>query len=133
VSRRHTVGKAADLRPGDRLIVDIAGRSIGIFNVRGEFYAVRNQCPHQGAPLAQGVLSGTCLPSAPGEFVYARDGEILRCPWHAWEFDLTNGRSIHNPHRCRVRSYEVREADEEDESVDTYEVRVEAGDLILYM
>ena len=133
MSRRHVVGRAADLGPGERMIVEVARRSIGIFNANGAFYALRNRCPHQGAPLAEGIVSGTCLPSAPGEFVYAREGEILRCPWHAWEFDLTTGRSIHNPHRCRVSSYEVREAQEDDERVDTYELKVEAGDLVLYM
>ena len=36
-----------------------------------------------------------------------REGEIVRCPWHGWEFDITNGRSVFNPHRLRVRSYPV--------------------------
>jgi nitrite reductase (NADH) small subunit len=130
---RHVIGKADELSPGERVIVEVDRRSIGVFNANGRFYALRNRCPHQGAPLAEGPVSGTCLPSSPGEFVYAREGEILRCPWHGWEFDLTDGRSIHNPHRCRVKTYEVKEADEEDERVDTYEVVVESGDLVLYV
>jgi nitrite reductase/ring-hydroxylating ferredoxin subunit len=47
------------------------------------------------------------MPSTPGEYVWDREGEILRCPWHGWEFDLTTGRSIFNPHKLRVRTYEV--------------------------
>lgn len=130
---RHVIGRADDLPPGDRLIVEIERRSIGVFNANGKFYALRNQCPHQGAPLAEGPLSGTCLPSAPGRFDYGREGEILRCPWHGWEFDVTDGRSIHNPNRCRVKTYEVEEAGEEDVRIDTYEVAVESGDLVLYV
>lgn len=45
--------------------------------------------------------------SQPGEYIWARDGEILRCPWHGWEFDLTTGRSIFNPHKLRLKTYEV--------------------------
>ncbi|MCH2203684.1 MAG: nitrite reductase (NAD(P)H) small subunit, partial [Fuerstiella sp.] len=39
---------------------------------------------------------------------YFRDGEILRCPWHGWQFDLSTGRSLVDPERTRVRSYPVR-------------------------
>src|ERR1041384_4178950 len=96
-----------EIPAGGRKIVEIGGKSIGVFNVSGTFYALRNSCPHQGAPLCLGSLKGTCLPSRPGEYIWAREGEILRCPWHGWEFDVTNGKSIFDPHRLRVRSYEV--------------------------
>ena len=88
---KHRVGTVAEIGPGQRKIVDVDGISIGVFNVDGTFYALRNRCPHQAAPLCQGSLKGTTLPSAPGEYLWARDGEILRCPWHGWEFDVTNG------------------------------------------
>ena len=32
---------------------------------------------------------------------------MIRCPWHAWEFDLRDGPSWFDPARKRVRSYEV--------------------------
>ena len=53
-TKRHVVARVADIPPGERLIVDIAGRSIGVFNVDGRFYALRNSCPHQGGPLCLG-------------------------------------------------------------------------------
>jgi 3-phenylpropionate/trans-cinnamate dioxygenase ferredoxin subunit len=136
---RHVVGTVAEIGPGQRKIVEVAGISIGVFNVGGTFYALRNRCPHQGAPLCRGSLKGTTLPSAPGEYVWGREGEILRCPWHGWEFDVTNGRSIFNPHRVRVRAYEVTvepgvpRADEEDPSVETFPVTVESDRVILHM
>ena len=129
---RHLVGRAAELPPGQRKIVEVEGRSIGIFNVHGRFYALRNRCPHQAAPLCLGAIKGIMLPGKPGEYVWARDGEILRCPWHGWEFDITTGRSIFNPHRTRVKTYEVT-VEPDGEAVDTYSVTVEDGALILHM
>ena len=44
---RHVVAAASEIAPGASKIVDIAGRSIGVFNVNGEFYALINRCPHR--------------------------------------------------------------------------------------
>jgi 3-phenylpropionate/trans-cinnamate dioxygenase ferredoxin subunit len=131
---KHIVGAVAEIKPGERKIVEAEGKSIGVFNVKGTFYALRNICPHQGAPLCLGSLKGTTLPSAPGEYIWAREGEILRCPWHGWEFDVTNGRSIFNPHQVRVKSYEVTvEAVAEDPSVETFAVTVESDRVVLHL
>ena len=129
--RRHIVGKVSELPPGERKIVEVQGRSIGVFNVHGTYYALRNSCPHQGAPLCLGAITGMAMPSKPGEYVWTREGEILRCPWHGWEFDVTSGRSVCNPHRTRVKTYEVTV--EEDESVETYPVTLEDGLVVLHV
>lgn len=143
----HRVCKASDLPPGQRRIVEVDGKSIGVFNVHGAYHALRNSCPHQLAPLCLGKVSGTTLPSEPGQFNYGREGEILRCPWHGWEFDLTTGRSVFNPHRCRVRSFKVTVEgdadsppttrtvgeDEPDPAVPTYEVTVEDQWVVLHV
>jgi 3-phenylpropionate/trans-cinnamate dioxygenase ferredoxin subunit len=127
---------------GERRIVDVKGRSIGVFNVHGEYYAIRNLCPHEGAPLCRGIVTGTTLPSQPGEYIWAKDGEIVRCPWHGWEFDITTGQSVFNPHKMRVKKYTVtvepvahkKEAheQEEDERVETFPVTVEDGWVVLH-
>ena len=130
---RHIIGHVSELPPGERRVVEAEGRSIGIFNVQGQFYALRNQCPHQGAPLCLGAIKGMALPSKPGEYIWGRDGEILRCPWHGWEFDILNGRSICNPHRMRVRTYEVTIEAEEDPSVEAYLVTIEDGLIVLHV
>ncbi len=134
---RHVVGHTSEIQPGERKIVEVGGRTIGVFNVHGAYYALRNSCPHQAAPLCRGTITGTTLPSMPGEYIWARDGEIIRCPWHGWEFDLTNGQSIFNPHRMRVKTYKVtveppQAAAEEDPSIETYPVTVEDGLVILH-
>jgi 3-phenylpropionate/trans-cinnamate dioxygenase ferredoxin subunit len=90
-----------------RKIVEVAGRSIGIFNVDGEFFALRNRCPHEGGPLCLGVLSGLVSSESPGDYRYSRPGQILRCPWHGWEFDVRTGQSWFDPRSVRVRSYDV--------------------------
>jgi nitrite reductase/ring-hydroxylating ferredoxin subunit len=78
------------------------------------------------------ATAGMTLPSKPGEYIWARDGEILRCPWHGWEFDITTGQSIYNPHAIRVKSYEVT-VEPDDTAVDTYNVTVEDGVLIVHV
>ena len=67
---RHVVCAADELPPGSRTIVEIDGRSIGVFNVDGELFAIRNSCPHRGAPLCEGTIGGTMLPSDPHSYVY---------------------------------------------------------------
>jgi 3-phenylpropionate/trans-cinnamate dioxygenase ferredoxin subunit len=101
------VGRAAEILPGGRRIVTLEGRSVGVFNVGGELFALRNACPHQGGPLCQGVLSGLAVPGPAGEYRYVRRGEILRCPWHGWEFDVRTGQSYVDPAHARVRTYPV--------------------------
>jgi nitrite reductase/ring-hydroxylating ferredoxin subunit len=126
---KHIVCLVSELPVGGRTIVEVSGLSIGVFNVAGRYHALKNSCPHQGAPLCRGSVRGTTLPSAPGEYLWGRDGEILRCPWHGWEFDLTTGRSVFNPHACRVKSYEVTV----EPRVETYPVAVEEGLVVLHL
>ncbi|HSR22379.1 MAG TPA: Rieske (2Fe-2S) protein [Candidatus Eisenbacteria bacterium] len=126
---KHVVAPAAEIPPGGRRIVTLEGRSIGVFNVRGEFFALRNACPHQGGPLCQGVLTGLAVPGPPGEYGYLRRGEILRCPWHGWEFDVRTGQSCVDPARTRVRTYPV-ELVPGPYVAETYRVTVE-GDVVL--
>ena len=139
-AERVVVCAADELPPGTRRIVTVGARSIGVFNVGGRYYALRNVCPQQGAPLCRGPLTGTTLPGPPGSYRYAREGEILRCPWHGWEFDVTNGRSVFNPHAVRVRRYTVAvEApacshdDDADARVETYRVEVERRMVVLHV
>jgi nitrite reductase/ring-hydroxylating ferredoxin subunit len=102
---RHAVAKVAELPPGTRRLVTIRGREVVIFNVEGEYFALLDRCPHQGGRLSQGKLTGLVEAIAPGEVRYSRRGEIVRCPWHGWEYDLRTGRSFCDPARLRVRNY----------------------------
>jgi nitrite reductase/ring-hydroxylating ferredoxin subunit len=108
---KYLVGRTDEIPPGSRKIVRVAGRSIGVFNVDGEFLAIRNRCPHQGAPLCEGKLWGSLSASTPGSFSYSARKEILTCIWHGWEFSLRTGQSWCDPARLRVRSYSVNVSD----------------------
>ncbi len=104
---RYVVAEASEIKPGERKIVDVAGRSIGIFNLGGDFFALRNSCPHQGGRLCEGRLWGVLRSDRPGAFAYLPSREILACPWHGWEFHVRTGASWCSPDRLRVRRYDV--------------------------
>lgn len=105
---RHVVGRAADLGDGERLIVDVAGRSIGIFRIGDRLYALRNRCPHAGGELCRGHVVGRLSSDRPGHYVHDGTRPVVACPWHGWEFDLATGQSYIDPPNLRVRAYEVR-------------------------
>ena len=102
--QRYVVAKTSDLPPGSRKLVEIGGRRIALFNTGGEYFAVLDRCPHQGGSLFHGSLIGLVQSPEPGRYCYSRKGEMLRCAWHGWEFDIRNGQSWCNP-RTRVRTY----------------------------
>jgi 3-phenylpropionate/trans-cinnamate dioxygenase ferredoxin subunit len=104
--REWPVAQASEIPPGRRKIVEVKGRSIGVFNVHGSFVAVLNVCPHELAPVCLGAVRGTALASMPGEYRWVREGEILACPWHGWEFDLLTGQALADRHK-RLRLYPV--------------------------
>jgi nitrite reductase/ring-hydroxylating ferredoxin subunit len=115
---RHVIDRAENIPLGDRRIVTIDGRSIGVLNIGGTFHALRNTCPHRGAPLCEGVVKGTMADTPAHEYAYVRHNEFIVCPWHGYEFELATGRSIVEPDRTRVR---------------VYDVAVEDGDVVLYV
>ena len=70
-----------DIPPGAGVEVEHDGRIYALFNVGGAIHAIDGVCPHQGGPLADGVLEGTCV----------------SCPWHGWEFDVCTGKTPLGP------------------------------------
>ena len=105
---RHVVATVDDIPAGQRMLVKVGGRDIGIFNIGGEVFAVSNRCPHEGASLCKGRIVGLVESSEPGSYQFSRRGELLRCPWHGWEFDLRTGKSWCEPDRTKVRSYDLK-------------------------
>src|SRR4051794_1714150 len=104
----HDVGAEEDFVLDRFQIVEIKGRSIGVVHTVAGWFTIRNNCPHQGAPLCAGVVTGTMLPSGPDEMVWGLDGCVVRCPWHGWEFDLRTGRSLFEVSRDRTATYPVQ-------------------------
>jgi nitrite reductase/ring-hydroxylating ferredoxin subunit len=92
----HVVCEADELGEGERVLVQLEGREIGVFNVDGELRAYTNWCAHQSGPICEGNITGTWEGSFDRDSLetsleYCRDGEILNCPWHGWEYDIENG------------------------------------------
>jgi NAD(P)H-dependent nitrite reductase small subunit len=75
MARLVKVAQANELAPGQGKLVQVDGQPIAIFHVGGRFYAVEACCPHEGGPLAEGVIEGT----------------RVICPWHGYDFDLKTG------------------------------------------
>lgn len=106
----YPVALEGEIPVGTNIVVEIEGRSIGVYNVNGEYYAIHNYCPHQGAEICKGPVCGTNVESEVYQFIYGRDREIVRCPWHGWEFDLKTGKSLFSE-KVRVRSYPIQMTD----------------------
>lgn len=109
---RHIICRVEELQPGQRRVLEIGGRSIGVFNVGGEYYALRNLCPHRSAPLCLGRVRPFVTPGDGAYPAHEREGEVLKCPWHQWEFDIKSGQALFDS-RLRVRTFSVTiEADQ---------------------
>jgi 3-phenylpropionate/trans-cinnamate dioxygenase ferredoxin subunit len=104
----HTVlCRAVDVPESAPLAVRLGRRELVVARTPRGIRAVRGVCPHQGAPMAGGVLCGVMLPGRAGDYVFGRSGEFIRCPWHGWEFELESGRSRHDPDGARIAIYDV--------------------------
>jgi nitrite reductase/ring-hydroxylating ferredoxin subunit len=105
---KHVVAAVGEIPPGGRKLVTIRGREIGVFNLDGEYHALVNRCPHQGAALCTGAVVSRLEAPQPGEYRLTQPGSMLRCPWHCWEFDIRTGQSWCEPDDVKVRSYAVK-------------------------
>lgn len=106
----HYVTAADDLQEGDRVIIEINGREIGVFQVDDEFYALLNYCVHQGGPGCEGQIAGTLMEYEDGSLGYERESEIVSCPWHGWEYDIKTGEHLSRS-KYRIPTFEVVERD----------------------
>ena len=102
---RHVVAAVAEIAPGQAKRVTVAGRDIAVFNVKGEFFALLDRCPHEGASLCRGKIVGEPVSDGPGDYRLRRLGELLRCPWHGWTFDIRTGQSWCDAGTTAARRY----------------------------
>lgn len=100
------VGAVEDFEDGVFRVLEANGRQVGVVRVGEEFHALRNICPHQSAPLCAGQVM-PAIGSAGVGGLRAEEGKlVVACPWHGWEFSITDGESAWDP-KYRVRSYPV--------------------------
>ncbi|MGD1081624.1 MAG: nitrite reductase small subunit NirD [Candidatus Sulfotelmatobacter sp.] len=90
-----------DIPLGEGRAVNVANRSIAIFNLGDRFLAVDNRCPHKSGPLADGIVSGVAV----------------ICPLHAWKISLETGKVLNSASTSSC--------------VETFRTRVEHGVIFL--
>lgn len=99
--RSVTVGKAADIRPGELAAFDVAGVRVAVGNAGGRFFAIDDTCTHEQCSLAaEGTLEGT----------------VVTCGCHGAQFDVTTGAVLAPP---------------APEPVKTYPLRIDAGNIVV--
>lgn len=89
------IAPASELPNGERLFVEIAGKSIVIFNIAGQFFAIGDVCSHDDGPLGDGDL----------------EGYNIVCPRHGAEFDVRSGKVMQMPAVADIPAYPVRVVD----------------------
>lgn len=90
------------------LIREINGISMGAICINGEYHVVLNYCPHEGAEICKGTVSGTSLACEVGQKLsYDLDGQVLTCPWHGWEFEITSGKGLF-PSKKQMKVKKIR-------------------------
>jgi nitrite reductase/ring-hydroxylating ferredoxin subunit len=93
-----SVCSVGELEEGDRIIEEVNGTEVAVFNLQGEYRAVVNYCVHQSGPICEGSVTGTTTAKDDEwEYGWEKEGEIINCPWHGWEFDLNTGEHLSNP------------------------------------
>ncbi len=73
--------KASEIPSGTIREVEVNSRRIAVANLNGRFYALDNTCLHRGGPLGQGEL----------------EANVVTCPWHGWQYDVSTGKTLVNP------------------------------------
>ena len=111
---RHVVAEVDDFVDREIRGVDVAGKPVCLMRVGDTFFALLDRCPHGGARLSGGRLTGTVESSGPGDYRLCRQGELLKCPWHGWEFDIRTGQSWSDPRSTRTRAFATEALQGED-------------------
>jgi nitrite reductase/ring-hydroxylating ferredoxin subunit len=104
---KHEVCDEDDLEPGQMRSVMVGTLAVTLIRkADGSFSALRDRCPHRGAPLSKGLLQRQVHGDAVG-IHELRSNVIVRCPWHGYEFDVDTGLCPAEPDRVRVKAYSV--------------------------
>ncbi len=87
------VAATKDIPLGDRILVELDGIRIAVFNLDGEFFAIEDVCTHDGGPLVEGEIL---------------EGGQVQCPRHGARFDIRTGQALSMPAFEPTPSYQVQ-------------------------
>jgi nitrite reductase (NADH) small subunit len=91
MARFVKVASLSQLAVGTAKGVEVEGKSIALFNVKGKVYATDNTCLHQGGPLGEGML----------------EDDVVTCPWHMWQYNVRTGENLEDS-VLKVDTYPIR-------------------------
>jgi metal-sulfur cluster biosynthetic enzyme/nitrite reductase/ring-hydroxylating ferredoxin subunit len=97
MSKSVKVATMNELAPGQKLLAEVEGRQLAVFNVDGEYYAIEDVCTHDGGPLVEGELQG----------------REIECPRHGARFDVTTGKALSMPAFEPVETFPVKAVGDE--------------------
>lgn len=89
------IAPASELPSGERLFIEVEGKSIVIFNIAGQYFAIADICTHDDGPLGDGDI----------------EGYNIVCPRHGGEFDVRTGQAVQMPAVVDIPAYPVRLVD----------------------
>ena len=92
-----TVARTSELGNGQRLLLDVGGDAVAVFNIAGRYFAIADVCSHDDGPVGEGEVQGT----------------QIECPRHGAHFDLETGRALSLPAVVDIPAYPVRVVGEE--------------------
>lgn len=108
-----TVCRSEDLVAGQMLGTTLGPVPLCVGRTgKGELFAVVDKCLHQGGPLSRGRCQGTTEGDKVGDYRYVREGEVIKCPWHGYEYEAMTGRALAEPER-QLRTFRVWERDQQ--------------------
>ena len=90
------VASLDELQPGTGIVAEVGDKTLAVFNLDGNCYAIDNTCVHRGGPLGEGDL----------------EGDVVTCPWHGWEYNVKTGACVNNPSACVAKYSVVVEGDD---------------------
>lgn len=96
MTRRIPLPAGKHPQAGGRALFEFEDKSLALFNVDGQLFAIDDSCPHQGASLCGGRL----------------EGRVIQCCAHGLRFDLCSGYLL-NSELVKVNNYPVEIIDDQ--------------------
>ena len=93
------VAEFSSIPEGTGLIIELDGKPVALFKKGDEVFAIDNTCFHRGGPLGEGEV----------------EENVVTCPLHGWQYDITNGNCLTMPTH----------------KLNTYKVKVENGKVLI--
>jgi 3-phenylpropionate/trans-cinnamate dioxygenase ferredoxin subunit len=86
------IAPVSELPNGERLFIEVEGKSLVIFNIAGQYFSIGDICSHDDGPVGDGDI----------------EGHNIVCPRHGGEFDVRTGQAVQMPAVVDIPAYPVR-------------------------